>query len=87
MKYIIDYLMLSCKKAALLIDKKAGIKLTMRENIQLSIHTSMCNACTIYIKQSLLIDKAMRNHLHAISQEIQTIIENKELKEQIISKL
>ncbi len=87
MKRLMNFLMLSCKKAAALIDKKAEVKLSWKENTQLHMHTSMCDACTAYKKQSMFIDKALHNHLHALSQGIHTTIENKELKEQIISKL
>ncbi len=82
-----NFLMLSCKKAAALIDKKTEVKLSWKENMQLHMHTSMCDACTAYKKQSRFIDKALHTYIHAIREGINTTIENKALKEQIISKL
>ena len=79
--------MLSCKKASALIDKKVEVKLSWKENMQLTIHKSMCDACTAYEKQSKLIDKALHNHIHIMKEGVSTIIENKELQNQIISKL
>ena len=52
--------MLSCKKAASLIDKKAEVKLTFNEGMQLHVHKSMCAACTAYEKQSLLLNSMLQ---------------------------
>ncbi len=79
--------MLSCKKAATLIDKKAEVKLSWRENMQLTMHKSMCDACTAYEKQSKFIDKALYHHIHTMTEDVNTIIENKELQTKIISKV
>ena len=87
MEKLMNYLILSCKKAASLIDKKAEVKLSWKENMQLHMHKSMCDACTAYVKQSKLIDKALHNHMHTMKEDVITIIENKELQKQIISKL
>ena len=87
MKKLMNYLMLSCKKAASLIDKKAEVKLSWKENMQLTMHKSMCDACTAYEKQSKLIDKILHTHIHSHSETNLPVIENKELQKQIISKL
>ena len=87
MEKLMNYLILSCKKAASLIDKKAEVKLSWKENMQLHMHKSMCDACTAYEKQSKLIDKALHNHIHIMKEDVITIIENKELQKQIIAKL
>ena len=79
--------MLSCKKAATLIDKKAEISLSWKENMQLAMHKSMCDACTAYQKQSKLIDKILHTHIHSDSETNLPVIENKELQKQIISRL
>ena len=79
--------MLSCKKASALIDKKAEAKLSWKENMQLTMHKSMCDACTAYEKQSKLIDKILHTHIHSHSETNLSFIENKELQEKIISKL
>ena len=79
--------MLSCKKASALIDKKAEVKLSWKENMQLTMHKSMCDACTAYEKQSKLIDKILHTHIHSHRETNLPFIENKELQEKIISKL
>jgi len=87
MKKLMNYLMLSCKKAAALIDKKAEVKLSWKENMQLHMHKSMCDGCTAYEKHSKIIDKALHNHIHAMKEDVNATIENKELQNKIISKL
>lgn len=82
-----NYLMLSCKKAASLIDKKAEVKLTFNEGMQLHVHKSMCAACTAYEKQSLLIDKALRQQTGLGLKSPDPIIGNKNLQQRIIGKL
>ncbi len=52
--------MLSCRKATELIDKKIHFKLSTKENFQLVLHKSMCDACTAYEKQSLIIDRVLK---------------------------
>lgn len=87
MKKLMNYLILSCKKAARLIDKKYEVKLSWKENLQLTLHKSMCSACNAYEKQSKIIDKALHRHSHKVGDAENTVIENKKLKTKIISKL
>ena len=82
-----NYLMLSCKKAAGLINKKSISTLTWTENFQLSMHTKMCDACSHYQKQSKIIDKVMYSHIHSTDEAAVSLLENKELKERIIHSL
>jgi anti-sigma factor ChrR (cupin superfamily) len=53
---MMNKLMLSCRRAAELIDRRAHVKLHPVEKIQLFVHTRMCDACRNYIKQSRIID-------------------------------
>jgi anti-sigma factor RsiW len=87
MKKLMNVLMLSCKKASALIDKKAETKLSIKENIQLHLHTSMCDACTAYMKQSKMISDALHKHLHNHEDEVTPLINNKGLQNKIISDL
>lgn len=82
-----NYLMLSCKRAAGLIDKKSISGLTWKENIQLSMHTKMCDACSNYQKQSKIIDKAMESQIHSTDEAAISLLGNKELKEAILHSL
>jgi hypothetical protein len=59
MKKLMHILFLSCLKATELIEKNFYFKLSMREKMQLKMHKMMCNACTIYEKQSVLLDHAI----------------------------
>ena len=87
MKKLMNYLMLTCQKASALIDKKNLLGLTRKEKVMLKMHTSVCKYCTAYQKQSEIIDLALKKHFHSINDGANVIIENKELKEKIISKL
>ncbi len=60
MKKLMNRLMLSCKKATELMEKKGFVRLSNVERIQLFMHTRMCDACGRYAKQSKLIDKVLR---------------------------
>lgn len=87
MKKLMNFFMLSCKKASELIDKKSVVDLSMQEKIQLRMHTSMCDACTAYQKQSKILDTLLHNHVHGSDELKVQLIENSELKSKIISKL
>lgn len=80
-------MMLSCKKVTELIEKKSLVGLTWKEKIQFTMHTSMCNACSTYQKQSEFLDEILYQQNIAPFNENIKIIENKDLKERIISSL
>ena len=52
-------LFLSCLKATELIEKKLHFKLSFTEKLQLRMHKSMCDACTMYEKQSIVLEKGL----------------------------
>jgi len=83
MKKLMHTLFLSCLKATELIEKKFHFRLTFREKLQLKLHKMMCDACSMYEKQSAIIEKGMESqHKH---QHEECDIE--ELKKQISSNL
>lgn len=82
-----NILMLSCKKASELIDKKSVIRLSVKENVMLHMHTSMCDACTAYQKQSKILDELLQNHIHNTDETRVPQITNNDLKQKIITKL
>ena len=84
-KQIMNKLFLSCLKASELIEKKMHIKLSFTERIQLKAHKTMCNACTMYEKQSAIIEKGIERHIHQKQNEIE--IDTVQLKNQIKAKL
>lgn len=78
--------MLSCKKATLLIEKKSILPLSLKENIQLKMHKSMCNACKAYEIQSQKIDTVLKTQSTSDMAKID-FHENKNLKEKILKNL
>lgn len=82
---IMNMLMLSCKKATSLIEKRSLIGLSFKEKVQLKMHKSMCDACSNYEKQSSTIDNLLQNQ--RTNPENAPLIKNEELKEKIINSL
>jgi hypothetical protein len=89
MKKLMQLLLLSCKRATELIEKKLLTKLSFREKVQLTMHKSMCDACTAYEKQSKLIDELLSTHIHKEVDGIKSdaIVENEDLKKKILEKI
>jgi len=79
-------LMLSCRKASELIDKRSVIDLSMKEKVMLRMHTSMCDGCKAYQKQSELLDQILKNRLSDTEGDVPQL-KNNALKQNIISKL
>ncbi|MBR9998462.1 MAG: hypothetical protein KFF73_05790 [Cyclobacteriaceae bacterium] len=83
-----NVLMLSCKKATELIEKRSVVGLSIRERIQLKMHTSMCSACKAYEGQSQTIDLALdeftkvkeQNHITLSAEARSRILKNLEKK-------
>lgn len=63
MKKLMHILFLSCIKATELIEKKFTFELSFTEKLKLKMHTSMCNACKLYEKQSEIIEDGIARHL------------------------
>ncbi|NOR76474.1 MAG: hypothetical protein GQ525_15120 [Draconibacterium sp.] len=59
MKKLMHILFLSCLKATELIEKKIHVKLLFKQRLQLFLHKMMCDACSMYEKQSAAIEKGM----------------------------
>jgi hypothetical protein len=47
----------NCKEATFLIEKQIMGRITFREHIELRIHLFGCSMCTLYDKQSRMINK------------------------------
>jgi hypothetical protein len=58
-KKVMHFLFLSCLKATELIEKKIHFRLSFSEKLQLKMHKSMCDACSKYEKQSLILEKGI----------------------------
>lgn len=57
---IMNRMMLSCKKASELFEKKTYFKLSTIEKMQLSAHSKMCDACSKYQKESSALDEILK---------------------------
>lgn len=84
MKKMMNILMLSCKKATELIEKRIVTKLSAIEKIQLKMHTAVCSQCSIYEIQSDIIDKRIAE-IHQVTKESLKL--SSERKEQILKQL
>ena len=83
MKKLMHILFLSCLKATELIEKKLHFKLSITEKLQLRMHKSMCDACTMYEKQSIVLEKG----LSSLKEDDPDQNELEQLKKIIIQKL
>ena len=81
MKKMMNILMLSCKKATELIEKRLVTKLSAIEKIQLKMHTAVCSQCSTYEKQSDIIEKSIAK-IHKPTQESLKL--SSEKKDQIL---
>ncbi|MGC9375131.1 MAG: hypothetical protein ACP5DQ_08845 [Bacteroidales bacterium] len=70
MKKIMHILFLSCLKASELIEKKLHFHLSFKERLQLKLHKMMCTACTMYEKQSEILEKSIENQYKVFGKEI-----------------
>ncbi len=59
-------MMLSCRKATELIEKKEHFRLNILERIQLRLHTTMCQACQQYEKQDQQINTLLKEELGSV---------------------
>lgn len=80
-----NILLLSCKEATLLIEKKQVYPLTFKENIRLYIHTKMCFVCNIYQYQSQIMEKAISKWIQDADKQKATL--SQKVKEHIIFRI
>lgn len=83
MKKLMHILFLSCLKASELIEKKFHFKLSFRERLQLKMHKMMCSACTMYEKQSTILEKSIEIQYKNLGKELDL----EELKKTINQKI
>ena len=79
-------LMLSCKTATGLMEKKHLERLSIRERIQLAFHTTLCDACRRYEQQSRLLERLFKSKAAGpVSPGLKK--ESAELEEKILQQL
>lgn len=57
----INQIAYNCHKATFLIEKKQVGRLTLREKPELKIHLAGCSVCRIFEKQSITINRVVKN--------------------------
>lgn len=56
---LMTFLMLSCRKATALTERKHAEPLSTSDRMRLWMHLGACAACTAYAKQSAVIDRLL----------------------------
>ena len=74
-------------KATELIEKKLHFKLSLTEKLQLKVHKMMCDACTNYEEQNILIEKAIANQEKKEEKLAENEINLPDFKKSILDKL
>lgn len=54
----------NCRKATLLIEKKQIEGLSLREKLELKIHLAGCSVCRVFERQSIVINRMVRELFH-----------------------
>lgn len=60
MNALMSLLLMTCKRATELIEKRSVAGLTIVERFRLRLHTSMCRACSEYKTQSNFLQKVLQ---------------------------
>lgn len=84
---LMNTLTLSCKKASELIDKKLFNTLTFKERIMLRMHTTICDGCRRYKKQSVILDNLLHGYIQNVDESQTPQLVNDELKQRVLSTL
>lgn len=80
-------IMMSCKKATELVERKHENKLSLKDGFQLKLHLLMCKTCNAYAKQSKILNKLLHKFFMNKDELEQGLIKNEKLKAKIISEL
>ena len=62
MRRVMNTIMLSCRQATEMIEKKMHCRLEGMQGVQLKMHLAMCKYCRRYNKQTHLIDRLLKRH-------------------------
>lgn len=86
MKKLMRLFFLSCRKTTELIEKRLVVPLSFKEKMQLRMHKSMCDACTLYERQSKKVDELLKLHIHDNGNKSNSV-QNEDLKKRILRHL
>jgi hypothetical protein len=79
----------NCRKATYLIEKKLIDRISFLEALELKIHLTSCSICKTFEKQSVVINRMVKELFHGQSQEEKVLDEQfkADLQSQIEQKL
>ncbi len=79
----------NCRKATHLIEKKQIEGLSLREKLELKIHLAGCSVCRTYERQSIAINRMVRELFHSSKATVIKLDENykKQMQERIEKEL
>lgn len=82
-------LMISCRLATELIEKKHRTRLSWWESMQLPLHIALCEACRQYQVQSGVLEKLFKARLHEDASDLASVSDEKadRLEQQILKKI
>jgi len=83
---LLGKMMISCKKATALIEKKQTVGISIIEKLQLGSHALICKGCQHYERQSLIINDLLNNYMKGQASHYSQGDLDK-LKNQIIKKI
>ncbi len=83
MKNSTRILLLTCLKASELVEKKLHYKLSFIEKIQLKFHKRICDACNLYEKQSILLEKGIKSIISSEDIDIDISKLQRQIKENL----
>jgi len=63
-KDLLHTLLLACKEATFLIEKKQAAKISLFKEVQLKAHLHICDACKLYEKQSKVMEDLLGKIAH-----------------------
>jgi hypothetical protein len=76
-------LMINCKEATYLVDKKFEARIGLNQQVKLKFHLILCKVCATYQNQSLVLNNSFKKSL---AEEPNLIFVN-ELKEKIKARI
>ena len=71
------YINLPCQEASFLISKRQETKLTWKEKIRLNFHVSICEPCSHFAKQVVILDASMAHFFSLNPSQSQAFSEKK----------
>lgn len=66
---VLSWLMISCRKAGELVEKKLHGEITVSERAALAMHSGLCEACRAYEKDSARLQKAISDRFNPMRKE------------------